>query len=230
MWLYFNTVPYLTQPMTTAVHDVQLSKTLAWVLRHQAVKHGLDIREDGYVPCHQVVEFLAKRCIPGMTQARLKGEVDACPKRRVELTPCENYIRASRGHSIRSVEDVRLLQEVVDASTVRDAVYGTSSKSWEVIRETGLSRGHKNHICIATRDSKSGYSTADSNVLIYIDVAQAISDGITFFVATNGCILTRGVNESGMLPSKYFLRVVFNRGDGDGDGNGDTDSRQPEEI
>ena len=203
--VYFNNA---AQTMTAAVHDVQLSKALAWVLRHQAVKHGLDMQEDGYVSCRQVVEFLAKRCIPGMTQARLKGEVDACPKRRFELSPCETYIRASRGHSIRSVKDIRLLQKVVDASTVSDAVYGTTSKLWEIIRETGISRGHKNHICIATRDCTTGYSIDHSDVLVYIDIAQAISDGITFYVAANGCVLTRGVNDNGILPTKYFLRVV----------------------
>ena len=201
-----------------AVHDVKLSKTLSWVLRHQAIQKGLDMQEDGYVPCRQVVALLAQRCIPGMTQARLLAEVAACPKRRFELSPDGEYVRATRGHSIRSVDDMRLLHELVDTSTVGEATYGVSEKQWEVIKSAGLSCGSKNHIHIATPASKNGYvmgAGRESHVVIYIDVPRAIRDGIKFFLASNGVLLTRGVAGEGVLPAAYFLKAVLKTRDGE---------------
>ena len=203
-----------------AIHDVKLSKSLAWVLRHQAVNEGLDIQADGYVPCSQVVELLSKRSIPHMTQKMLEDEVAACPKHRFQLTPCKTRIRASRGHSIRTVEDSKLLQALtdVDVESIEDPVYGTNEWAWTREKTAGLSSGSKNHIHIATKTSKHGYrigkANTNANILIFLDIAGAMADGIVFYKAANGVLLTRGVGNSGCLPSKYFLRAVRHNADG----------------
>jgi 2'-phosphotransferase len=44
-------------------------------------------------------------------------------------------------------------------------------------------------------------------VLIYLDVAKALADGIPLFESTNGVILSPG-NASGCVPALYFSRVV----------------------
>jgi 2'-phosphotransferase len=41
------------------------------------------------------------------------------------------------------------------------------------------------------------------NVLIYIDGAQAMKDGMPFFISVNSVILTPGP-----IPSKYFTKVI----------------------
>ncbi len=51
---------------------------------------------------------------------------------------------------------------------------------------------------------------AQSSVFIYIDIAQAMADGMVFYIAKNGVILTEGF--SGQLPSKYFQRIEDERG------------------
>ena len=207
-------------------HDVKLSKTLSWVLRHQAVKQGLDMRDDGYVPCSQVLALLRRRCMPSMTMERIYGEVAACPKHRFELTPCKQFIRASRGHSIRHLNDAKMLKEITDASSpsIRGAVYGTSVASWPEISKSGIRRGGKNHIHIATQDSKNGFvigAKTNASVLIYIDIASAMADGIKFYLAETGVVLTRGIScgdgsngEDDVLPSKYFTLATFKNIDG----------------
>ena len=205
-----------------AAHDVKLSKTLSWLLRHQAVTQGLCLRNDGYAPCAQVVSVLSKRCIPGMTQRRLEDEVAACPKRRFELSPCRQYVRASRGHSIRTVDDEKLLTQVLDAEVDAVAstrpVYGISLAAWEEAKASGLQSGSKNHLHIATDTCKSGFvigkANTNANVLVHLDVKAAVEDGVVFYTAGNGVLLTRGVQNSGCLPAKYFLSALLHNADG----------------
>jgi 2'-phosphotransferase len=45
-----------------------------------------------------------------------------------------------------------------------------------------------------------------SQVLIYINVAKAMENGIKFNISANGVILTEG-NEEGFLPKEYFEKV-----------------------
>ena len=47
----------------------------------------------------------------------------------------------------------------------------------------------------------------NSEVRIYIDVAEAMKDGYEFFESSNGVILCPG-NENGTLPSKFFKKVT----------------------
>lgn len=199
-----------------AVHDVRLSKTLSWLLRHQAAKEGLDIQTDGFVPCDQVVGFLSKRHIPGMTRQRLFDEVRACPKQRLELSPCGLYVRASHGHSIRALEDEKFLVEIADASTVVNPTYGISSQQWQVVRTAGLRCGTRNHLHIATCNSNSGYTIGKpggkADVLVHLDLGRAMADGMKFFLASNGVVLTRGLH--GVVLPTYFARVVIHNGDG----------------
>jgi len=200
-------------------HDVKLSKTLAWLLRHQAVSQGLDIRQDGFVPCSQVVSLLAKRCIPGMTFRSLENEVAACPKQRFELSPCREYVRASRGHSIRAVDDTQLLTLAhLDDVAALQPTYGVSQAAWDGIKATGLHCGSKNHLHIATRACTTGFAMGkankNANVVIHINVKDAANDGIVFYTARNGALLTRGLGDSGCLPAKYFSRAVLHNADG----------------
>ena len=193
-----------------AGHDVHLSKTLAWVLRHEAKKAGLDMRADGFVPCAQVLTLLKNRCFLSVSQARLAEQVQACPKRRLEMTPCGMFIRASRGHSIRILDDTQILSRIVDSTAVVDAVHEVRRKVWETARTEGLRCNVRNHIHFATQKSTSGYIFRGGmeNVHVYLDATKAIADGVNLYLATNGVVLTRGVNDMGVLPPTYFKRAV----------------------
>jgi len=44
-------------------------------------------------------------------------------------------------------------------------------------------------------------------VFIYLHLEKALADGIKFFISPNGVVLTAGVNDSGVIPPEYFLKV-----------------------
>jgi len=120
-------------------------------------------------------------------------------------------IRASQGHSIKSVETEALLQPI-SAEEVKDypvVVHGTFVKSWKSIKKSGLSKMKRNHIHLAASDDltvvKSGFRSS-CEVLIYIDMAKAMEDGILFYMSSNGVILTEGID--GILSTKYFSQVL----------------------
>ena len=52
---------------------------------------------------------------------------------------------------------------------------------------------------------KSGMRS-NCQLLIYVDVAQCIKDGIVFYKSSNNVVLTEG-NEEGYVPVKYFTKL-----------------------
>jgi 2'-phosphotransferase len=160
---------------------------------------------DGYVLIQDVVDLLTAKHVPNISVQCIVDEAHACPKRRFQLSPCGELIRASQGHSIRDVDDVTMLVKITDGATVHGAVHGTSLDAWESIRVTGLRCGRRNHIHIATTGCTSGYKIGGAGtVLIHIDVVTAMAAGIVFYLAPNGVVLTRGVQDGGVLPVQYF--------------------------
>lgn len=91
-------------------------------------------------------------------------------------------------------------------------VHGTYFRSWPAIRATGLSPMGRQHIHLATGLPDEGGVVSgmrkSSELLIYIDLATAVADGIEFFLSKNRVILTPGDLETGCLPPKYFAKVL----------------------
>jgi len=119
------------------------------------------------------------------------------------------WIRANQGHSVQ-VEALEL-EEIKFADDLPVAVHGTSAKAWELISKEGLSRMKRNHIHLATGLPSSGVKSgmrANSQVLIYINVVKAMSDGLVFQRSANGVILTEGDDKGFILP-EYFVNVEF---------------------
>ena len=47
---------------------------------------------------------------------------------------------------------------------------------------------------------------SSAELFIEIDLRAALADGIPFYVAANGVVLTEGVD--GVLPARYFARIT----------------------
>jgi 2'-phosphotransferase len=75
-------------------------------------------------------------------------------------------------------------------------VHGTFSKFWGLIKTEGLKRMTRNHIHFAPgRPKEEGVISGmrgTCDIIIQIDLAAAIKDGIDFFISTNNVILTEG--------------------------------------
>ncbi|CAI2176646.1 7439_t:CDS:2, partial [Funneliformis geosporum] len=185
---------------------VKLSKSLSYVLRHGAQKEGLNIRADGYM---RLPRFRGK------TLDEIQQVVKENDKQRFTLIQqaTENgdivwWIRANQGHSL-DVEELEL-EKITDSAQIPQVIHGTYSSKWKSIETQGLSKMNRTHIHLATgkwgdKNVKSGMR-ASCDVHIYINVHEAMKDGIEFYRSSNGVILTKGVK--GILDKKYFLKVV----------------------
>jgi len=198
--------------------NVQISKSLSYILRHGAEKEGFQITAGGYV---KVDHLLNSRKFKDTSLTEIRGVVDTNDKKRFELKTLTDeegtdgaglYIRAVQGHSITSVEDEALLELITDPASVKSCVHGTYSKVWKAISQTGLQKMGRNHIhCsngIPQQDKVTSGARKDCNVFIILDLETAIADGIEFYRSKNDVILTSG--KDGTIEPKYFKEVRIN--------------------
>jgi len=206
-------VPFVNKHKRT-----KLSKTCTYILRHRARKLKLSMRSDGYVKLRELLnlqevsKLLMQFMITTFKEAVhiIQLLVRECQKQRFSLTEEEGiwYIRANQGHTIRGIKDEKLLRKVSNANHLNVVVHGTYSRNLQSILTKGLSKMKRNHIHFATCErfegNLSGFRSS-CEVLIYIDHRLAMSDGIKFFVSSNGVVLTAGFR--GVLSPKYFGKV-----------------------
>lgn len=190
--------------------SVQLSKTLSYVLRHGAATEGIPIRSDGYV---QLRQLLAHPLFAGYRVDDIKKVVSSSDKKRFELTLEEGteLIRAAQGHSM-VLENMKY-ELITDASLYPNVIHGTYSEVLPLIREQGLKRMARTHIHFAPALPENGVISGmrgSADVVIYIDMAKAMGDGIQFYVSSNQVILTAGID--GCLPPRYFMRITDRQG------------------
>ncbi|KAJ1648714.1 hypothetical protein J3B02_005809 [Coemansia erecta] len=194
--------------------EVKLSKTLSYILRHGAAKEGLVLREDGSILVSELQKF---KNLNSATFEQIKRVVDTNDKKRYTLFAEEDkkghphwYIRANQGHSI-NIEKTNLVLLTAD-SMPKEVIHGTTKEKVALIREKGLSRMGRTHIHFASGlfGDKSVISgmRATSNAFIYIDTAKALHDGIEFYLSENNVILSKGLDNSGVIPAKYFEKIV----------------------
>ncbi|CAK4082927.1 unnamed protein product [Aphanomyces euteiches] len=193
--------------------DVRRSKTMTWVLRHGAVELKLPISPDGYIP---LSSLLALPQLRGTTVDDVQRIVTNCKKQRFALDssdpdPSNWRIRANQGHTIKQVQDEELLVPVtLEEASDLVCIHGTYFRHWESIYHNGLCRMARNHIHFAAGESTdviSGMRTS-AQLKIYVNMGQAIADGIPFYKSANNVLLCPGIGEKGILPSTYFLKVV----------------------
>lgn len=273
--------------------DVQLSKSLSWILRHAAPSLGLKLAPDGYVPVSDVLALEHKRfrgpnglpkytvedvarVVEGNDKHRFsldyrdvskkggqgsfadelsgndhvdvsttrKGLIESAKPGSLDRSMNSNSdgtdegasnkalcIRANQGHSIKGLEFNQLLtpltkEELSDPGL--SIIHGTTRRAWEDhIRGEGLGRMKRNHIHFAsglpppdrkrklTHENKHNGTApisgirSSSEIYIFVDGTKCAEDGVLFYRSDNGVILTAGVDEQGMLPIRYFEKVVY---------------------
>ncbi|XP_050550128.1 tRNA 2'-phosphotransferase 1 isoform X2 [Spodoptera frugiperda] len=191
--------------------DIQLSKSLSWLLRHGAVKEGFKLSPEGYL---EVNKILLHKIFRGKyNTSDIERVVNNNDKKRFKLrrnlsTNCLE-IKANQGHTISEVTDADLTP--ITQPKYGTVIHGTYLKCWPAIKNEGLSRMKRKHIHLAkgTLDDASVISglRRDTEVHIYINLSRALADGISFFESENGVILTSG-NKQGYLEPKYFEKAI----------------------
>ncbi|TYZ60500.1 hypothetical protein PybrP1_007952 [[Pythium] brassicae (nom. inval.)] len=196
--------------------EVQLSKALAYALRHGAEELQLDMRPSGYVALPQL---LAHKKFRKYSEAQVEEAVRTCAKKRFTLTTdasgAVKFIRANQGHSLALVTDDELLEPLEDPAAIDRCIHGTYAKFWDSILEHGLSRMTRNHMHFTTREVVDGEVVsgmrASCNLLLYVDFPRALADGVRFYRSSNNVVLSPGVD--GVLDKRYFLRAVRTTGE-----------------
>ena len=191
---------------------VQLSKTLSYLLRHGSKEKNLKMDSDGYSKLNDVLDVLSTM-LPHqkITKNRIFDIVRDCSKQRFKLSTIDGVevIRANQGHSLKDVQSTSLkVIDRFDPGPKGKIIHGTTSKAWESIKVSGLSKMARNHIHMAKGEfgeAKSG-ARFSSEIIITIDGNKALADGILFYESDNGVILSPG-HENGTIKPKYFLNV-----------------------
>ncbi len=189
-------------------HHKKLSHMLSRLLRHSAVEEGVCIQEDGFVKVKELPQRFNRYSVDD-----LKAVTENNDKQRFTLKKQNDewFIRANQGHSIKSVKPELLFQKV-DYNRLKTCVHGTTPEAWEKIKTTGLSRMGRTHIHFAKGllgDSGviSGMRKS-ATIYIYLDIKAAEEGGLELLESSNGVILCKGEGETGIIPAKYFSKVV----------------------
>uniref|UniRef100_A0A8C9HBN9 2'-phosphotransferase n=3 Tax=Piliocolobus tephrosceles TaxID=591936 RepID=A0A8C9HBN9_9PRIM len=191
--------------------DVQLSKALSYALRHGALKLGLPMGADGFVPLGALLQLPQFRSFSAEDVQRV---VDTNRKQRFALQQGDPstglLIRANQGHSLQ-VPELELMPLETPQALPPMLVHGTFWKHWPSILLKGLSCRGRTHIHLAPGlpgdPSVISGMRPHCEIAVFVDGPLALADGISFFRSANGVILTPG-NTDGFLLPKYFKEAL----------------------
>lgn len=199
--------------------DVRLSKALSQILRHKADEIGLAVRSDGFVRVEEVLKckLVSKFKATAQDLEKITLEND---KQRFEFITedtGQQYIRAVQGHSMKIVRDEDLMRPLLleDVDFPECCVHGTYRRHLQSIQEKGLLAGGKGGNAYRSHVHFASYEPGDERVIsgmrydcevaIWVDLRQAVLEGIPFFLAKNQVILTPGVD--GIVQPRFFIIV-----------------------
>ncbi|CEP61265.1 tRNA 2'-phosphotransferase LALA0_S02e10506g [Lachancea lanzarotensis] len=166
--------------MSENKRDIQISKALAYLLRHGAVNEGLPIDNNGYVSIELLLRHNRLKSLQ-CTLQDVERVVANNVKKRFHMQSShdgQTVICATQGHSLAQVtpSDEVLHQISATEEIPSKLVHGTNFSNLRLILQTGsLKKMRRNHIHLAAGvtglDEKvvSGMRTS-SNVYIYLKV------------------------------------------------------------
>lgn len=131
--------------------DVQLSKAMSKLLRHDAMSANVAISQDGWVLVSDALDYLnQRRPRQPWSEEAVARVVTGNDKQRFALRKRNDgcsEIRANQGHSMQSisVDMVRLSS----ATAPPMALHGTYHRAWPLIRTGGLSKMNRQHVHMA---------------------------------------------------------------------------------
>lgn len=191
---------------------VRLSKFMSWFLRHNLENSGITYDPGGWVKVSDLINYynINYSARNRITIDNIVVVVESCKKQRFSIrgNGKSMEIRANQGHSVGNISNSCLLTRITEPLPV--CVHGTTPEAWHLIKRNGLSRMARQHIHMAIgipgdKQVISGMRST-SRIVISIDMTKAMSDGIPFYMSSNGVILSPGP-----IPVTYFSSVVDRR-------------------
>lgn len=195
---------------------VKKSKTLSKVLRHSGIHEGLNFDSSGFTPIKPLIKKF------NLSRKELNIIVSNNNKQRFEFNPSENKIRACQGHN-KSFDDIIDLNKLLNliSEPIYDKVYhGTNLKVLKEIKDKGLSRRERMTIHLSKSLDEEKGLRRNSNVILSINLKEAMKNGIIFYESSNGVILTQGNLKlydsdgyNGLIPPE-LIKISIKKGSG----------------
>ncbi|KAJ7555348.1 hypothetical protein O6H91_05G033100 [Diphasiastrum complanatum] len=193
-----------------------LGRTLVRILRHQASELGLKMREDGFIEVMDLLRLPIKTGVglplSSHTIEHFHQAVKQDNKQRLGIIEEDEklWIRANQGHSLKTINSDKLLKPIESAAEIQVCVHGTYKRFLSSILETGLRTMDRKHIHFAMglpgEDGVISGMRKTCEILIYLDVARALSDNMKLYISENRVILTEGFG--GVVPPIYFAKAI----------------------
>jgi 2'-phosphotransferase len=132
-------------------------------------------------------------------------------KHRYEYSNDRTKLRATQGHTIKSINTEDLLAPISEGLEYELVIHGTEHKYLNSIMVGGgLSKMTRNHIHFAKGKNVLSGMPVSTEAVIEINLVKAIARGIKFFISANGVILTEGIN-GGYIPCDFFRKITDHR-------------------
>lgn len=173
---------------------VQMSKKMAYALRHKPEECGLKLDKDGFTSVEGVLGFLkSNKGFDDVTMHDINDMMATLDKKRFELKG--NNIRAYYGHSCsQKIEKV--------ASTPPEILYhGTSREAAEKILQEGIKPQSRQFVHMSSdveTATKVGKRYDKEPVILVIDTQKANKDGLKFYLGNQTTWLSE------FIPSEYI--------------------------
>lgn len=179
------------------MNDVQASKLLSLVLRHDPAKVGIELDAHGWVAVPVLLAAL-ERSGRAIDREQLVRVVATSDKQRFALDDDGDRIRANQGHSV--AVDLEL------AAAVPPAVlfHGTPTRNLGSIERQGLLRGARHAVHLSADPATAAMVGARRGefVILEVDAGRMHADGHVFSVSANGVWLVEHV------PPAYVRRPL----------------------
>jgi len=176
-----------------------ISKAIVQKLRHEK---KIIMEKDGFVDIDNLKTFLSEFVKSNFTIENIKKSYlkqKESGKQRWDLKEeCDKYyVRVFQGHSKIIGENITELQE--ELITVPFPVYhGTMNKCLSTILEKGLKPMSRHHVHMA---SELSGVRQNSEAILQIDMENAMKNGVKFYKALNGVILSKDI------PSEFIKKL-----------------------
>lgn len=144
LFLFFMLTTKIFVMLSGTQRTTRISKTLSSILRHNAEKMGITIRDDGFVLVSDILQQRDLRRLD-TTLEDITQVVSSSDKQRFELSELERsanvttkalYIRAVQGHSMKCVQaDSGLLHELTldEVSTASPGTFASTNSEYQVV-------------------------------------------------------------------------------------------------
>lgn len=173
---------------------IQLSRTLAYVLRHDPASFGITLDEEGWVPVQELLAALRRRSMWRDVQEKdLAAVIAQSDKKRYEMQ--DGKIRAYYGHSVA--------QKMKREATVPPAIlfHGTTRQAADAIKLDGLRAMNRQYVHLSA-DRETAWQVAlrrtRKPVILEVSALQAHQHGIKFYLGNDMVWL------ADYIPSEYI--------------------------